>query len=31
VLITSIDRLFELFLTGLSVGIFRKSLITPKN
>ena len=31
VLITSIDRIFELLLTGLSVGIFRKSLITPKN
>ena len=31
VLITSIDRIFELLLTGLSVGIFRKSLITPTN
>jgi hypothetical protein len=31
VLITSIDRIFELFLTGLSVGIFRKSLVTPKS
>jgi hypothetical protein len=31
VLITSIDRVFELLLTGLSVGIFRKSLVTPKN
>ena len=31
VLITSIDRIFELLLTGLSVGIFRKSLVTPKN
>ena len=31
VLITSIDRIFELILTGLSVGIFRKSLITPTN
>ncbi len=31
VLITSIDRIFELLLTGLSVGVFRKSLVTPKN
>ena len=31
VLITSIDRVFELLLTGLSIGIFRKSLVTPKN
>jgi len=31
VLITSIDRIFELLLTGLSVGIFHKSLVTPKN
>ena len=30
VLITSIDRIFELLLTGLSVGIFRKSLVTSK-
>ena len=31
VLITSIDRIFELLLTGLCVSVFRKSLITPKN
>jgi len=31
VLITSIDRIFEFLLTGLSVGIFRKSLVTPKS
>jgi len=31
VLITSIDRIFELLLTGLCVSVFRKSLVTPKN
>ena len=30
VLITSIDRIFELLLTSLCVGIFRKSLVTSK-
>jgi hypothetical protein len=31
VLITSIDRVLEILLTGLCAGIFRKSLITPKD
>jgi hypothetical protein len=31
VLITSIDRVLELLLTGLCAGIFQKSLITPKD
>jgi hypothetical protein len=31
ILITSIDRIFEFLLTALSVGVFRKSLVTPNN
>ena len=31
ILITSLDRMFELLLTGLCVGIFRKSLLKQKN
>ncbi len=31
VLITSIDRVLELLLTGLCASVFRKALVTPKN